>query len=84
MKMHKLTSLLPTWRRGLDRCSLGAVLWQGMLSGGGSEGVNEPVLEGEEGEPNINGQPIGWGLFSLSGFEFHAATRTSYVALQLP
>jgi hypothetical protein len=50
----------------------------------GIEGVNKPMLKGEEREPIINGQPIWWGLFSRNCFEFHAATRTSYVALRHP
>jgi hypothetical protein len=60
-----------------------------LLQGGalrqGTEGVNEPMLDGEEREPIAKGQPIGWGLFSRICFEgLHAAARTSYVALRHP
>jgi hypothetical protein len=59
MKRHKLASLLPTWRRGLDR------LYRKSLSTGSLQGLQRPHLHGvPDGTPSA-GRPCWHGRYGL-------------------
>jgi hypothetical protein len=59
MKRHKLASLLPTWRRGLDR------LYSKSLSTGALQDLQRPHLHGvPHGTPRA-GRPCWRGLYGL-------------------